>query len=78
MFDSGGSTGRLCVCPFLGTWHALLCGELVRQGAGYGWSVFWKNEDLGISFSLVGYKQLVRIAVDRCFLRSQAGLNMPC
>ena len=24
------------------------------------------------------YNQLVRIAVDRCFLRSQPGLNMPC
>ena len=28
MFDSGGFKGRLCACPLLGTWHALLCGEL--------------------------------------------------
>ena len=39
---------------------------------------FWQKDDLGISFSRVRYKQLVRITVDRCFLRSQAGLNMPC
>ena len=28
MFDPEGSTGHLCVCPFLGAWHALLCGEI--------------------------------------------------
>ena len=32
----------------------------------------------GVSFSGVGYKQLVRLAVDHCFVRSQADLNMPC
>ena len=42
------------------------------------WSVVWQNEDLGIIFSRVRYKQLIRIVVDRCFLHSQAGLNMPC
>ena len=42
------------------------------------WSVFWQNEDLGISFPGVRCKQLVRIAVDRCFLCSQTGLNIPC
>ena len=26
--DPGGSTGRLRACPFLGTWRALLCGEV--------------------------------------------------
>ena len=39
---------------------------------------FWQNENLGISFSGVRYKQLVHIAVDRCFLHSQVGLNMSC
>ena len=29
MFDLGGSTGRLRACPFLGTWHALLCEEAI-------------------------------------------------
>ena len=28
LFDQGGSKGRLRVCPFLGTWRALLSGEL--------------------------------------------------
>ena len=33
MFDLGGSQGRLRACPFSGSWHALLCGELhVRAG----------------------------------------------
>ena len=34
MFDPGGSKGRLRACPFLGTWRALLCGEVMRvEGA---------------------------------------------
>ena len=28
MFDPGGSQGRLHACLFLGTWRALLCGEV--------------------------------------------------
>ena len=33
MFDQGGSQGRPRTCPFLGTWRALLCGEVyVRAG----------------------------------------------
>ena len=32
-FDPDGSQGRLRACPFLGTWRALLCGEVVRTGA---------------------------------------------
>ena len=39
---------------------------------------FVLQKGLGISISGVRYKQLVRIAVDRSFLRNQAGLNMPC
>ena len=41
------------------------------------WSVFLQKEVLEISFSGVRYKQLICIVVDRCFLRSQTGLNMP-
>ena len=46
MFDPGGSTGRLRACPFLGTWRALLCGELfVRAldvvGAVFGRMRIW-------------------------------------
>ena len=32
-FDPGGSQGRLRACQLLGTWRALLCGEVVRVGA---------------------------------------------
>ena len=32
-FDPGGSQGRLRACPFLGSWRALLCGEVMRAGA---------------------------------------------
>ena len=28
VIDPGSSTGRLRACPFLGTWYALLCGEV--------------------------------------------------
>ena len=30
MFDPGGSQGRLHACLFVGTWRALLCGEVMR------------------------------------------------
>ena len=32
-FDPGGFQGRPRTCPFLGTWPALLCGEVMRVGA---------------------------------------------
>ena len=32
-FDSGGSRGYLRACPFLGSWCALVCGEVIRAGA---------------------------------------------
>ena len=32
-FDPGRSQGRLRACPFMGTWRALLCGEVVRVEA---------------------------------------------
>ena len=32
----GGSQGRLRACPILGSWRALLCGEVVRvEAAGF-------------------------------------------
>ena len=34
MFDPDGSTGHLRVSPFLGTWRALLCGEIFVKDAG--------------------------------------------
>ena len=32
-FDLGGSQGRLRACPFLGSWRALVCGEVMHAGA---------------------------------------------
>ena len=33
-FDPGGPQGHLlCACPFLGSWRALVCGEVIRAGA---------------------------------------------
>ena len=68
-FDRGGSTGRLHACLFLGTWRTLFCGEIFvwAPDCTQGWSAFWQKDDLGIPFSRETYKQLVRIAVDRCF-----------
>ena len=79
MFDPGGFNGRLRACPILGTWRALYCGKVLGLERLVAiWRVFLPKEGLEISFSGVNYKQLVRIVVDRYFLRSQAGLNMPC
>ena len=32
-FDRGGSQGHPRACPFLGSWRALVCGEVIRVGA---------------------------------------------
>ena len=32
-FDPGSSRGHLRACPFLGSWRALVCGEVIRAGA---------------------------------------------
>ena len=31
-FDTGGSQGHPRACPFLESWHALVCGEVIRAG----------------------------------------------
>ena len=31
--DPGGLQGHLRACPFLGSWRALVCGEVIRAGA---------------------------------------------
>ena len=35
-FDLGGSRGHLRACTFLGSWRALVCGEVIRAGAAGG------------------------------------------
>ena len=73
VFDPGGSTARLRACPFLGAWHALLCGEVFvwAPDGTQGWSVFGRWVTWNIIFreryKLIVYA--VRIAV----FRSQAG-----
>ena len=32
-FYPGGSQGRLRACPSLGSWRALVCGDVIRSGA---------------------------------------------
>ena len=32
-FDPDCSQGYLRACPFLGSWRALVCGEIIRAGA---------------------------------------------
>ena len=32
-FDSGGSRSHLRACPLLGSWRALVRGEVIRAGA---------------------------------------------
>ena len=80
MFDLGGSTGRLRACPFLGTWRALLCGELLilerleEAGVCFGWKdgsgVILQERERRIVYA-------VRIAVDRCF-SAVSDLRMSC
>ena len=82
MFDSDGATGPLRPCPFLGTWRALLYGELfVRAPDGTrGWKVFGRR--MTSKNHLPGEGQPYRLRRTYCdrllFLRSQAGLNMSC
>ena len=34
-FDPGGSQGYFRACPFLGSWRALVCGEVVPDGGSW-------------------------------------------
>ena len=43
-FEPGGLQGHLRVCPFLGSWRAMVCGDAVCAGAaGKGCSSFWED-----------------------------------
>ena len=52
VFDPGGSKGRLRVCPFLGTWRVLFCGEAFFSAlvGTQGWSVFGRCMTRNIIF----------------------------
>ena len=48
-FDPGGSRGHLRACPFLGSWHALVCGEVLRNGtAGDKLQRFFGRDSLAL------------------------------
>ena len=82
MFDPGGSEGRLRACPFLGTWRALLCGEVMRVGAaGGGLQGFWRIDDSVFKNFQKWYRRIiyaVHIAVNRWFFTARPTLNIPC
>ena len=46
VFDLRGSTGHLRACPFLGTWRAMLCGEVLVWAPTEGdLECFWQMHD---------------------------------
>ena len=70
MFDPGGSTGHLRACSVLGTWRALLCGEvfvraLNETAARLGGWMTRNHHRAGKVHRRIVYA--VRIAVDPCF-----------
>ena len=54
-FDPGGSRGHLRACPFLGPWHALVCGEDLRaEAAGDELQLFFGRDSLAL-WNKAGY-----------------------
>ena len=48
-FDPGGLPGHLRACPFLGSWRALVCGEIIRAGAaGDELERFFRGDSLAL------------------------------
>ena len=50
-FDPGGSQSRLRGCPFLGSWHVLLCGEVMHGGAAGAELQRFSEEESGTVFA---------------------------
>ena len=70
VFNSGGSADRLCACPFLAGWCALLRGEVFiwAPDGTRGWSIFWQKDDLEYHFprEIQTIRYTEGIAVNRC------------
>ena len=80
LFDPGGSTGRLRACPFLETWHTLLCGEVFVGALDEATSFFgrWMTWSYNVAEE-VKTNRLRRTYCGRSlFLRHEAGLKMLC
>ena len=74
MFDPGGCSGCLRDCPFLGGRHAFCIGWASLDATMVAEVVsFLVHEGVNIIFKRgQAVRYAVRIAVDRCFPRSQA------
>ena len=80
VFNPGSSTGHLRACLFLGTWQALVCGEIFVRALDEAAALFggWLTR----IHCLAGEVQANRLRRTYCgrslFLRRQAGLKMSC
>ena len=79
-FNPGGSQARPRACSFLGTWRALLCGEVMRVGvAGDDLQRFWRIDDS--RFKNLQEKETNRLRHTYCgqsFFSDTARLKKPC
>ena len=74
---------RVVACPFLRTWRALLCGEIMRIGATVDdlQRFFWRFDDPGLKNIQERYGRntyAVRTAANRWFFTARPALNMSC
>ena len=80
MFDPSGFTGRLRACPFLGTWRALLCGEVFVRALDQAAAFFggWMTRESSTFRSGTGEVDDRTYSGRSPFLRRQAGLKRSC
>ena len=79
MFDPGDSIGRLRACLFLGTWRALLCGEVHIRALEEAAAFLGRKDNLDINLQERDRRIVyaVSIAANRCF-SAAAGSKMSC
>ena len=81
IFDPGGSKGRLSACPLLGTWRALLCGELLvleRRVVPDGAAFFSRKYNLGINLQEKYWRITPCVLWFIAVFFAAADLKMPC
>ena len=74
MFDAGGFKGRLRACPFLGTWRALLCGEVLVL-SGWWRSAAFFGRCMTRSHHLEGEVQVNRLRRTYCGIAVPAAME---